>query len=378
MYLAPAIHHGEVSVAVDTARVLGADGDEVAVIDIAQSRRHVAEDGTGIHIHLVATRCYVTAGKHGIVDGNTGCVVNLRPASSIRFLVQQLVEGLHWHVFALGIGRLDRTVGRGRKAADAALVCHQAIWLYHHIAVKTELTFRVVIVHPLVSYPLRVVVATAVGRQSVGHLAQGLRLAHAMLRSRSTIDESLVATTEDVAHFESMGHIGMGANFAATDMHVGRAEDIALGTEVEIRLDFIGHIHRAVAVPVVKATTAAEDIPHHMTAIERDMGLAALVDLGRTIDESTCLRSRLQCRATPYRPQFATAIEAAADLTTPHRNVGRIGITVDHIAATKDIATLVEDVVTRHFLVQFLFIFTVHIAIADVAVVDSDVSLAID
>ena len=77
--LAEAIHEGEVAVAVETADVLRTDGDEVAVVHVAQRCRGIAEDGVGVHEDLVTTHRDVAAREDGVVDDDTGFVVYLVP-----------------------------------------------------------------------------------------------------------------------------------------------------------------------------------------------------------------------------------------------------------------------------------------------------------
>ena len=97
---AEAIDEGEVAVAIETADMLRTDGDEVAVIDVAQGCRDIAEDGVGVDEYLVTTHRHVTAGKDGIVDVDT-CDVQFVPLSSICRLVLQGVQIVHGDIFAL-------------------------------------------------------------------------------------------------------------------------------------------------------------------------------------------------------------------------------------------------------------------------------------
>ena len=68
--LTVALHQREVATAIDAAGVLGAYGDEVAVIDVVERRRGVAVYGGGVGILRIAVRRHVAAAEDGVVDGD--------------------------------------------------------------------------------------------------------------------------------------------------------------------------------------------------------------------------------------------------------------------------------------------------------------------
>ena len=65
--LAEAIDERQVTVAVESAVMLGADGDEVAVIHVAQGCRGVAKDRGCVGKQAVGARRDVTSGEYGVV-----------------------------------------------------------------------------------------------------------------------------------------------------------------------------------------------------------------------------------------------------------------------------------------------------------------------
>ena len=88
---AVAAYERQVTVAVEAAGAVGADGDEVTVIGIVDGGRGVAEDGGGVGIDLRGTRRGVTTGEDGIVDDDA-LLVDIRlsegcPVSSAGGLV---------------------------------------------------------------------------------------------------------------------------------------------------------------------------------------------------------------------------------------------------------------------------------------------------
>ena len=77
--LAETVDERQVAVAVESAHVLGAERDEVHVVDVAQRCGGVAVDGGGVSKELVAALGDVAAGEDGVVDGDaTG--VELAPS----------------------------------------------------------------------------------------------------------------------------------------------------------------------------------------------------------------------------------------------------------------------------------------------------------
>ena len=194
-----------------------------------------------------------------------------------------------------------------------------------------------------------------------------------MLHARTTINQSYVTATKDVAI--TLRHIGHCSHFTATDTDVGAAEDETLRTEVHGILLLGRHI--ALAAPVVEAAATAEHVTHDMTIIENHLGGTRHIDMGFTIAVQSFGRT-CQNRATPYRADLTAAIQSTADGAAPHHYIGGVDITVGHIAATKHVTALVELVVANLNIVEFLNILTVHITVTDIAIVDRDVGRAED
>ena len=175
------------------------------------------------------------------------------------------------------------------------------------------------------------------------------------------------------------------ANLTTTDIHIGTTEDITLGALVHGFLFLFGH--PAFAAPVVVTTATTKDIAHDMTIIQINIGLTTFVYLCVGIDERTCgTCSTFFYRASSDRTNLTTAIQAATNDTTIHRDIRASYVTVGYITTTKDVTTLVQQVVTRFNVVQLLYIFIyrrlfctgILIAITNISIVDGDIGIAVD
>ena len=106
-----AINEGEVAIAVETAGVTRTQGDEVAVIDVVDGGRGIAEHGIGVGIDLVTTRRHISTSKHSVVDNDTAHI-QLFPYCSIGILVLQGVEIFDENILAWCVGMpVDGNVG---------------------------------------------------------------------------------------------------------------------------------------------------------------------------------------------------------------------------------------------------------------------------
>ena len=277
MYLAETIDEGEVAVAVDAADALGADGDEVAVVDVAQVDRGIAEDGACVDVYLVAADGDVAAGEDGIVDDDT-VVVELGPCGSSigSGLVFQLVEVADGHVVTL-LESAGERLGREDDLADAvcALYIHGvAHGAYVFLGLAPRLDDHAAVQGHTIGYVVLIVIVTAaIGRKTVATVdGQGVA---AFLLAAAAEDVAHVAAAEDVAVAErtvGLHHVVAATYLAATDTHLRATEDVTLRAEVHQGLLGLGHV--AIAAPAVVAAAATEDVAHDVAAVQVDVGAA--------------------------------------------------------------------------------------------------------
>ena len=97
--LAEAVDQRQVTVAVESAHIVGAERDQVEIIDIAQRGSGIAVDGGGIGKEVVTTLGDVSAGKDGVVDGDA-VDVKVLPLIFVVVPVLQFVQILHRHILA--------------------------------------------------------------------------------------------------------------------------------------------------------------------------------------------------------------------------------------------------------------------------------------
>ena len=347
--LAVAVDERQVAAAVESAGVLGADGDEVAAVDVAHGGRHVAEDGDGVGIDLIGAFVDIAAGEDGIADGDAP-VVEGGPLGGVFHVVLalQFVQGVGGHVGILGI--------KHAVDGDAAVGHHLGIRLDDDLAV-----FR-----PLAALALQVVIVV-VGR--------GVRAVD-VLRA-DAVDIADVAAAEDVA--VAVVDVLDGAYLAAADVDLGLAEDVAVGIE------------RAHAAQVVVALAAAEDIALHVAVVHLDVGLARLV--GALVGALAVHIAAHGHRAAADGGNLAAAEEAVADVAAIHGDLGEVDAAVVDVAAAEDIAAALQavlaDVVGPGLVVQLLLVALVDgrggvvggvgiVDVADVAVVQRDAGSAPD
>ena len=65
------IHEGQVTVTIKTTHMVGAQSDEVTVVDIMDRGSSITEDRGGIGKYLIRTCRGVTTGKDSIMNGDT-------------------------------------------------------------------------------------------------------------------------------------------------------------------------------------------------------------------------------------------------------------------------------------------------------------------
>ena len=364
---AVSVDEGQVAVAVESAGVLGAYGDEVTVVEVAHGCDGVAEHRLSVDVHLIAARRGVAAGEDGVVYDDA-VVVQAAPLAGRCALVVQGVEVFHRHIVAGGISFAVDGDGRGDSTVGS------------HVDIDIER-------HAVVDIVVDIVVAAAVFRQTVG-IVNGVGVG-AFLAGVVAVDISHVSATEDVA--VALCHAGIGAHHAAAYAHAGGAEDVALRREVyayEQMRELLLIDLRAVAAPVVEAATASEDVAHDVASVERDLGAAALVYLCHIVHPGASGGAVGGHGASAYGAYLATAVEAAAHVAAIHCHLRGIGIAVGHVAAAEDVAAVVE--ATEVVICQYLFVALVEaggqavvgaegvVAVAHVAVVHGDACRAPD
>ena len=299
MQLTEAIDQREVTIAIETAHLLCTKGYEVVVIDVAQRCCSVAIHRHRVSIEVITTLGDVTTGKEGIVDGDAAAV-ELIPFLETRCLicalilvsVLKLVQSLQGHIFTFSIRGLDTRCRIGSKAADTAFSSDLAVRLNGDVTIACQSTvrFELILIVNCFCHRIDVIEAATIGRNTlcqvfVASVGTGLR-------SCGTIDIALVTTAEHVAVAQQ--HTGLGADLATTDMYVGRAEDITLRTAVHVVL-FLLTLEIAFTVPVVIASTTAENVAHHMAAPQIDMGFTSLVDGCRLTTFKTIIVLDIRC-----------------------------------------------------------------------------------
>ena len=306
MQLAVAIDKREVTTAIETAHVLGADGDEVAARHVAQSRRHVAEHGSGVGIHLIRTVSHVAAAEDRIMDDDTP-VINVKgiPLSAVTGIVLALegIELLKRHIVILGVCR----AANGHAAGST----HLSVWLYNHLTVFCKCsTFRT-INGVITTSGSRACLFSALGADTI-HIAE-------------------VAAAEYVA--VTLGVVRCRAYLAATDEGFGLSEYVAVGIEGTYPTE------------VVVTLAAGKDIAQHMTVIHLYVGLAQLVFAKK--GALAVLVAGHFYGSTSDGCNLAAAEETVPDLAVPHYYISGIDTTVVNVAAAEDVATAIETVLTH-------------------------------
>ena len=211
--LAIAIDKGQVTIAVESAGVAGAQGDEVAVEHIMDRGGGIAEYRCGVGTRCRGSGRVVTAGKHGIVDGDAR-VVKEAPQIGIRILVFQLVQLLNRHKVSGGIG----------GAVDRHRELRLAHGLNEHLAVLGVFTFSVLQRKVAVIRPRMLVVVSFPG------VIVALPLLHTFAEAAvsifvGTVNMADIAAAEHVAI--ALGQTGISADFTAVDMHLCLTEYVA-------------------------------------------------------------------------------------------------------------------------------------------------------
>ena len=184
----------------------------------------------------------------------------------------------------------------------------------------------------------------------------------------SAIHIADVATAEDVAI--ALGNAFLTANLAATDMHLGLAEDVAVSVE------------RTRHTQVVVASSTAKDVAKHFTAIHLHVGAARIVYRIQHTYGTALLFLDI---AAPHGSNLAAAEETAAHRAAVHKHIGVIDTTVIYIAATEDVAAVLQAVVGHKLVVDIvglildvLCIGPISILIPDVPIAEGDVTCAPD
>ena len=296
--LTVAVDDGKVATAVETAGVLGSDGDKVAVVDVAQRCRDVAEHGGGIGIDLVGTDGHVAAGKDGVVYYDAG-IADARPAV-VGVFVSECVEGIGGHVLVDVVCPSVNSDGRE----------HLCVGFEHYPAVFGELAVLVVIV--------------VVGRAGVG----------AGISNAFAVDVAYVAAAEHVA--VALAEVLGCAHFAATQEHLGASEHIAACVEL-----LVDKLIAAEVVAIAAAT--AEDVAKHVTAEHLDVGAAGF--LYALENPYRVGMAALFHGAAPYGGYLATSVEAVADDAAPHLNSGVVDRGTLAVASAESVAVLLKQLV---------------------------------
>ena len=152
----------------------------------------------------------------------------------------QRVQFIYRHIITFGIGNTSNR--------DATISNNLTLWFYSNLTVLRQ---------ALRSISILVIVAIFI-----------------VLRTCSTIHESLVTTSEDIAI--ALQHIGLCADLTAIDMHIGATEDIALRALIHSCFLCLSHI--TFTTPVVITSASTEDVAHHMTIPQFNMSPTAFVD----------------------------------------------------------------------------------------------------
>ena len=210
---AVAVDERQVAVAVQTAGMARAYGDEVAVIDVMDGCRGVAEDCGRGGIYLGGAWRGVAAAEDGVVDKDAFLVhVRLGQAGpSCIALVAQVVQVFGGYILSGGkVPAVDGDVGLGLAPR-----------LHEHLAVlgedflRTNLDIIAILIFIIVSFAC-IIVARAI-------LLAKAQIARILV---GAVDEAYVAATEDVAL--AAGHAVVGAHLAAMNVYLCLPEDVAL------------------------------------------------------------------------------------------------------------------------------------------------------
>ena len=267
-----AVDQGEVTIAVETTDMMGAQGDKVAVVDVMDGGGGVAIDGDGVGIDNRALY-RVTTGKHSVMDDDT-CRIQTTPPGSIILLVPQGVQNIDRHIVARGIVFVDGNTSQ-----------HLCIRLNQHLTVfGKNLLLVFAFTHFDISVALIFIIVTFVivcwircFNINIKSFARLLAITHLTeLVFVGAVNETIVTATEHIAGV--LGQATLGSDFTTVDMYHRLAKDITLSTAVHGLLFLFGHI--TFRIPVVVTTTATEHVSQHMTAVHLKTSGAWLVDDG--------------------------------------------------------------------------------------------------
>ena len=301
MQLTIAVNKRQVAATVESAHMLGADGDEVAARHVAQSRRHVAEHGSGVGIHLIRTVRHVAAAEYRIMDNDTP-VINVKgiPLSTVTDIVLALegIELLKRHIVILGVCR----AANGHAAGSI----HLSVWLYNHLTVFCKCSVFRAVNGVITTSGSRACLFSALGTDTI-YIAE-------------------VAAAEYVAVAVSI--VGRGSHLAATDIDLCLSEHVAVGIE------------GASPAEVVVTLATCKDIALHMAVIHLDVGLAQLVFSPQRAH--AVLVAAHGDVTTAYGCNLATAEETVTDHAVPHGDASGIHTTVVNVAAAEDVAAAID------------------------------------
>ena len=135
--LAVSVNEGQVTIAIQTTRMSGTNGNQVAVVDIMDSSGGITEYSLGIGIHITTTTGDITSRKDGVMDVN---------ASFLLYGAHVYVVPSRWPVVsALGFQRIQVIGGYiVANLVGLAIIFNRSVLylqpgLYQHLAVLGEL-----------------------------------------------------------------------------------------------------------------------------------------------------------------------------------------------------------------------------------------------
>ena len=205
-----------------------------------------------------------------------------------------------------------------------------------------------------------------------------------ILRLVGTIYETDIATAKDVAI--ALGHTFVGTHLAAIDVDLGLTEDVAFAEQAVSSQGchhLLVHIQGTVTAPAVLTSATAKDVALHMSVIHLNLRLTWSEDAHVAAFYTGCRGEATTRRTGSDGTQLAATVEAAANGTAVHGDVGFVHITVYHITATKGVTGLLNGV--RLLIVQFLYIFIdggarcggILVAVSDITIIDGQVGRTI-
>ena len=144
----------------------------------------------------------------------------------------------------------------------------------------------------------------------------------------AAVDIADVAAAEDVA--VAVGHALGSAYLAAVDLHLGRAEDVAVGVERALL---------AVA-PNVVALAAAEDVAAYVTVVYLDVRGAGLVD-ALQLAHGVGLAALVD-GAAAHGGNLGAAVYAVAHLASPDGDLGVVDAASHVVASAEHVAAVAQ------------------------------------